>query len=69
MRSLARRNCGMCVWITRTDAQMSELAQRWLATGPPPALYGFLRLSFSDLMRRHGRVYGMRLRRPRLRFV
>jgi predicted metallopeptidase len=48
------------------DAEMGRFADRWLATAPPEPLYAFLRDDFRQLQGRHGKVVGIRLRRPRL---
>lgn len=65
-----RRHPGRCYAHTHSqrgyDAEMAGLAQQWLASGPPPELYDFLRGSFADLLARHGRIHGAKIRRPRL---
>lgn len=48
------------------DIQMAELARAYLASGPDPALYTFLRLNFAQLRRRHGDVVGVMVPRPKL---
>jgi hypothetical protein len=48
------------------DQQMERLADKWLATGPPEALYDFLRADFLELCRRFGPVHGLKIRRPKL---
>lgn len=48
------------------DEQMGRLADRWLAMNPAPSLYDFLHDDFRQLVARHGKVVGIRLRRPRL---
>jgi hypothetical protein len=48
------------------DAHARALADRWLASGPPPELYDFLRYSFGELVERHGRVFGLKVANPRL---
>jgi hypothetical protein len=50
----------------RYDAQVRRLLERWLACEPPESLYGFLRLSFSELRARHGQVRGRKIRPPKL---
>jgi hypothetical protein len=50
----------------RYDAHVEALLDRWLGLGPPESLYGFLRLSFRDLVAGHGRVFGRRVRAPKL---
>jgi hypothetical protein len=47
-------------------ASMHELARRWLALQPPEDLFAFLRYDFADLRSRHGSIYGVRIRTPRL---
>ena len=65
-----RRHEGRCYAHTGSqkqyDAAMDALAQRWLADGPPEELWGFLTASFDDLLARHGRIVGVKVRRPRL---
>src|SRR5205085_1752990 len=65
-----RRHSGRCFAHTgsqkKYDAQMDALAQRWLAEGPPQPLWDFLTGSFDDLASRHGRIIGVKIRRPRL---
>jgi len=48
------------------DAQADRLARRWLACGPPEEVYGFLRLSFEQLVRRYGSVFGQKVTTPKL---
>jgi predicted metallopeptidase len=48
------------------DARMRALADRWLALAPPPPLYEFLRSDFTQLLHRHGRIFGTRITRPKL---
>jgi hypothetical protein len=48
------------------DVHIGALLDRWLSLGPPPPLYDFLRLSFHDLVRQHGRVYGRKVPTPKL---
>ncbi|NQU23810.1 MAG: hypothetical protein HQ567_21220 [Candidatus Nealsonbacteria bacterium] len=50
----------------RYDATVDVLVDRWLAAGPPDALYTFLRGGFRDLIARHGRVYGRKVPAPKL---
>ena len=65
-----RRHPGRCYVHSQSeaayDAHMSVLADRWLKLGPREELYQFLRLDFADLEQLYGRVYGMRIPRPRL---
>jgi hypothetical protein len=48
------------------DEAMGQLADRWLAANPPPALWTFLQHDFRQLAGHHSGIVGMRLRRPRL---
>ena len=50
----------------RYDAHVEELLDRWLSLAPPAALYDFLRLSFREMVARHGRVYGRKVPTPKL---
>jgi hypothetical protein len=48
------------------DRQVDEIAAHWWNSAPPPSVYEFLRLSFRDLEKQHGRVYGTKIRQPKL---
>jgi hypothetical protein len=48
------------------DDQMAHLARAYLGSQPDPSLHAFLRLDFSQLMRRHGSVIGVVVPRPKL---
>jgi hypothetical protein len=48
------------------DEEMGRLADRWLALGPPDDLWQFLHHDFRTLAARHGKIVGLRFRRPRL---
>ena len=65
-----RRHPGRCYVHSRSqaeyDAQMQVLADRWLQSDPPQEIYDFLRGSFAELHRRHGRIYGTRVPHPKL---
>jgi hypothetical protein len=50
----------------RYDEQMAALARTYLATRPDPRVYGFLRLDFAQLQRRHGSVLGVMVPRPKV---
>jgi predicted metallopeptidase len=50
----------------RYDLHMANLARAYLASRPDPGLHGFLRLNHSQLRRRHGRVVGVVVPRPKL---
>lgn len=65
-----RRHEGRCYAHTGSkaqyDAHMKLLSERWLTTNPPEDLVAFLRLSFEELERQHGGVYGSRYPKPKL---
>jgi hypothetical protein len=65
-----RRHPGRCYAHTKSereyDRAMARLAQRWLAGNPPRESYEFLNHRFRDLCRRHGSVYGHKIRSPKL---
>jgi len=65
-----RRYGGRCFAHTGSqrnyEAFVECLADDWLSLGPPPAVYDFLHCNFQDLVCRHGRVYGTRIRSPKL---
>lgn len=65
-----RRHGGRCYAHGRSqrayDAHAERLAGQWLALSPPAGLYDFLRLSFAELRGRYGRVYGVKVPRPKL---
>jgi hypothetical protein len=48
------------------DEEMGHLADRWLAHSPPEVLWSFLRHDFGELSKLHGRIVGLKVRRPRL---
>lgn len=48
------------------DRHASELARKYLADKPDPRLSSFLRLNFEQLRKRHGKVVGIVVPRPRL---
>lgn len=48
------------------DEGVSELAAKWLALDPPADVHGFLHCDFGQLVDRHGRVTGQKIRTPRL---
>ncbi len=48
------------------DDHMADLARAYLAGGADPALHGFLRLNFNQLVHRHGSVLGVVVPRPKL---
>lgn len=65
-----RRHPGRCYAHSHSqkdfDAHMAVLVERWLGMSPPHDLYRFLELDFAQLERQFGRVFGMRIARPRL---
>ncbi|MDX1947105.1 MAG: putative metallopeptidase [Pirellulaceae bacterium] len=65
-----RRHAGRCFAHTGSqkeyDAHMDVLAQRWLSCQPPEVLWSFLVGSFDDLARRHQRIVGLKVPRPKL---
>jgi hypothetical protein len=50
----------------RYEAQVTGLVNCWLSRSPPEPLWGFLRLSFPELVARHGRVFGRKIPAPKL---
>lgn len=65
-----RRFDGRCYAHSRSkdqfDALAEQLVKRYLAADPPEAIHGFLRHNFRDLVARHGRVFGTKIRAPKL---
>jgi predicted metallopeptidase len=65
-----RRHDGRCYAHTHSqkqyDAEMDLLARQYLAAAPPASLYEFLQYDFAGLLARYGRIYGTKVRRPRL---
>ena len=65
-----RRHPGRCYAHTHSqkqyDALMRELVHRWLSLDPPTDVYEFLRYDFRQLESQYGRVYGQKIRTPRL---
>jgi hypothetical protein len=65
-----RRHSGRCYAHSPSqreyDQEMGVLVDRWLAAGPDPSLYDFLRLSFAELRQRYGPIYGVRVPQPKL---
>jgi len=65
-----RRHGGRCYAHTHSqaayDAQMALFADQWLKDGPPAELIEFLRLDFRTLQQAHGRIYGVKVPRPKL---
>lgn len=51
---------------TEYDRLMGVFADRYLRLKPPPKLYGFLRLGFRGLLKRHGSVVGLQIPIPKL---
>src|SRR5262249_17964673 len=50
----------------RYDAHMAKLAQAYLTNGSNPDLHAFRRLNFTQLPRRHSRVVGVVVPRPKI---
>jgi hypothetical protein len=48
------------------DVHMADLAREYLAGQPEPTLHDFLRLSFAQLVQRHGSIVGVVVPRPKL---
>ncbi|HEY2840471.1 MAG TPA: hypothetical protein VGJ26_15045 [Pirellulales bacterium] len=65
-----RRLPGRCYAHGSSEAEFHNharaVARQWLALSPPPELYSFLDGNFSQLCQRHGRVYGAKIRTPKL---
>ena len=65
-----RRHPGRCYAHTGSqknyDAHVSRLVDRWLSLAPPLEVYGFLRYTYRELVARHGRVFGTKIRTPKL---
>jgi hypothetical protein len=50
----------------RYDQEMGGLAREYLSNGADRARHGFLRLSFAQLLQRHGSIVGYKIPRPKL---
>jgi hypothetical protein len=50
----------------RYDQEMAELAREYLSNGADRSRHAFLRLSFAQLLQRHGSVIGLKVPRPKL---
>lgn len=65
-----RRHPGRCYAHSHSqaeyDQQMGIFVDAWLRTNPPETLFDFLRSDFSQIEMRYGRVYGLKLPRPKL---
>lgn len=65
-----RRFRGRCYAHTgsrkRYDASMERLVEKYLALRPPDELLAFLHHDFAGLVARYGRVFGQRVRPPKL---
>lgn len=65
-----RRHAGRCYAHTHSqkqyDADMERLARQYLAAAPSAAVYEFLQADLAGLVAKHGRVVGVKVRRPRL---
>jgi hypothetical protein len=65
-----RRFEGRCYAHSASKRQFDQLAEaladRYLAARPPEEVLGFLRLSYRTLLNRFGRIYGLKIRNPKL---
>lgn len=65
-----RRYEGRCYAHSSSKRQFDQLAEaladRYLAAAPPPEVLGFLRADYRELTARHGRIYGLKIRSPKL---
>lgn len=65
-----RRHPGRCYAHTHSqeeyDEHMGELADHWLTLTPPESIYSFLKLNFNELQTQHGRLFGVKISRPKL---
>ena len=50
----------------RYDAHVERLVDCWLGSAPPSSVHEFLRPNYSELLVRHGRVYGQKIPSPKL---
>jgi predicted metallopeptidase len=48
------------------DAHVANLLDQWLQQSPPVEILDFLRCDFAELTARYGRVFGHRIRAPKL---
>jgi|SRR5262245_47179076 len=60
------RYCAHTASQKKFDAHMARLVRDYLHDGADPARHEFLRLSFSELCRRHGSIVGLCVPRPKL---
>lgn len=65
-----RRHPGRCFAHSHSqadyDQRMGIFVDAWLETEPPDELLEFMRLDFSQVQSQYGRVYGLKVRRPKL---
>jgi hypothetical protein len=65
-----RRHKGRCYAHSSSqknyDGVIERLTAQWLALHPPEDLFAFLRLDFRGLMDRYGKIFGTRIRTPKL---
>ena len=65
-----RRHPGRCYAHSHSqkeyDEFSAELGRQWLKLNPPDELFSFLHLNFAQLWQLHGRVYGLKIRTPKL---
>ena len=48
------------------DAEMDRMAERWLASNPPWAVYEFMEYRFDELAKLRGPVFGAKIKTPKL---
>jgi predicted metallopeptidase len=65
-----RRHAGRCTVHSQSkrayDRHMAGLARAYLASGPDVDLHAFLRLNFTQLQTRHGRIIGIVVPQPKV---
>ena len=65
-----RRHAGRCYVHTSSekeyDRQMLQFARQWLQMGPPDEVFDFVKLKFSELQRRYGKIVGVKVPQPKL---
>lgn len=65
-----RRHAGRCYAHSHSqkeyDLLVNQLARHWLSLDPPAETCEFLRHDFGQLERQHGRIFGQKIRTPRL---
>ncbi len=65
-----RRHAGRCYVHTSSekeyDRQMLQFARQWLQMEPPDEVFDFVKLKFSELQRRYGKIVGVKVPQPKL---